>query len=85
MRRHFASRRCFAVSAKEARRIVERRTSRKITVYVPSEYSAAQPACVYVALDDLNFAVPNVLDNLIFKHEMPITIVIGPVDCFALA
>jgi sugar lactone lactonase YvrE/enterochelin esterase-like enzyme len=52
-------------------------TSRKITVYVPSEYSTAQPACVYVALDDLNFAVPNVFDNLIFKHELPITIAIG--------
>ncbi len=46
-------------------------TTRKIKVYVPAEYTA------YVALDDLNFEAPTVFDNLIFKHEMPVTIAVG--------
>lgn len=52
-------------------------TSRKITVYVPSEYTPERPACVYVGLDRLGFDVPTVFDNLIYKHEMPVTIAIG--------
>src|SRR6266567_137244 len=48
-------------------------TSRKITVYVPAEYRADKPACVYVGLDGLGFKVPVVFDNLIHKHEMPVT------------
>ncbi|HLQ77281.1 MAG TPA: SMP-30/gluconolactonase/LRE family protein, partial [Terriglobia bacterium] len=36
-----------------------------------------KPACVYVGLDALDFAVPIVFDNLIYKHDMPITIAIG--------
>jgi enterochelin esterase-like enzyme len=52
-------------------------TSRKITVYVPAEYRADKPACVYVGLDALAFEAPVVFDNLIYKHEMPVTIAIG--------
>lgn len=52
-------------------------TTRKITVYVPAEYKADKPACVYVGMDGLGFAAPTVFDNLIYKHEMPITIAIG--------
>jgi gluconolactonase len=52
-------------------------TARKITVYVPAEYTADKAACVYVGLDDLGFAAPIVFDNLIYKHEMPVTIAIG--------
>ena len=52
-------------------------TSRKITVYVPAEYKADKPACVYVGLDGLGFDVSTVFDNLIYKHEMPVTIAIG--------
>ena len=52
-------------------------TSRKITVYVPAQYRADRPACVYVGLDGLAFNAPVVFDNLIFKHEMPVTIAIG--------
>jgi len=52
-------------------------TTRKITVYVPAEYTADKPACVYVGLDALAFEVPTVFDNLIYKHEMPITIAVG--------
>jgi sugar lactone lactonase YvrE/enterochelin esterase-like enzyme len=52
-------------------------TTRKITVYVPAEYSADEPASVYVGLDGLGFAAPTVFDNLIYKREMPVTIAIG--------
>ena len=52
-------------------------TTRKIAVYVPAEYTADKPACVYVGLDGLVFEVPTVFDNLIYKHEMPVTIAIG--------
>ena len=52
-------------------------TTRNITVYVPAEYVGDKPACVYVGLDDLAFKAPTVFDNLIYKHEMPVTIAIG--------
>jgi sugar lactone lactonase YvrE/enterochelin esterase-like enzyme len=52
-------------------------TTRKISVYVPAEYRAGKPACVYVGLDALAFEAPTVFDNLIYKHEMPVTIAIG--------
>jgi sugar lactone lactonase YvrE len=52
-------------------------THRNITVYVPAEYRADKPACVYVGLDSLGFEAPVVFDNLINKHEMPVTIAIG--------
>jgi gluconolactonase len=52
-------------------------TSRTITVYVPAQYKADKPACVYVGLDSLGFQAPVVFDNLIHKNEMPVTIAIG--------
>lgn len=52
-------------------------TVRKITVYVPAQYRADRPACVYVGLDGLGFEAPTVFDNLIHKGEMPVTIAIG--------
>lgn len=52
-------------------------TSRNITVYVPAQYQADKPACVYVGLDGLGFGVPVVFDNLIHKGEMPVTIAVG--------
>lgn len=51
-------------------------TTRKITVYIPAEYQADKPACVYIGLDGLG-STPVVFDNLIHKHEMPVTIGIG--------
>jgi gluconolactonase len=51
-------------------------TSRNITVYVPAQYKADKPACVYVGLDGLGFRVPVVFDNLIHKSEMPVTIAV---------
>ena len=52
-------------------------TKRTIFVYVPSEYKAGKPACVYVGLDGLGFKASTVFDNLIAKHQMPVTIAIG--------
>jgi enterochelin esterase-like enzyme/sugar lactone lactonase YvrE len=52
-------------------------THRTISVYVPAEYKADKPACVYISLDGLLFNVSTVFDNLIAKHEMPVTVAIG--------
>ena len=52
-------------------------TIRRIRVYVPAEYTAATPACVYVSLDDLPFPLPRALDNLIHDHQIPTLIAVG--------
>ena len=43
-------------------------------VYVPVEYTADKPACVYVGQDGVGNNAPVVFDNLIAKKEMPVTI-----------
>jgi len=52
-------------------------TTRTITVHVPSEYRADKPACLYLGLDDLGFDAAAAFDDLIFSHQMPVTIAIG--------
>jgi gluconolactonase len=52
-------------------------TTHRITVYVPAEYRADRPACAYVGLDELGLQAPTVFDNLIARHEIPVTIGIG--------
>jgi gluconolactonase len=52
-------------------------THRDITVYVPAQYNAQQPACVYVGFDGLGFGSTVVFDNLIHKGELPVIIGIG--------
>ncbi len=49
-------------------------TSREISVYVPVQYKADKPACVYVNQDGIQWKAPTVFDNLIAKNEIPITI-----------
>jgi sugar lactone lactonase YvrE/enterochelin esterase-like enzyme len=53
-------------------------TGRDYWLYVPRQYDGNQPACVLVVQDGLNRArewrLPAVMDNLIHKKEMPITI-----------
>lgn len=49
-------------------------TIRKYWVYVPKQYTAAKPACVFVCQDGLKYNAPTVFDNLIAKREMPVTI-----------
>jgi sugar lactone lactonase YvrE/enterochelin esterase-like enzyme len=49
-------------------------TSREISIYVPVQYKATKPACVYVNQDGIQWKAPTVFDNLIAKNEMPVTI-----------
>lgn len=56
-------------------------TERKYWVYVPAQYDPATPACVMVFQDGGNYVTPDgswrvpvVFDNLIHRHEMPVTI-----------
>jgi sugar lactone lactonase YvrE/enterochelin esterase-like enzyme len=49
-------------------------THRNYWVYVPAQYTPDQPACLYVAQDNVNFNAPTVFDNLIAKHELPVII-----------
>ena len=56
-------------------------TTRDYWVYVPAQYTPEKPACVMVFQDGEGFIketgrsrVPIVFDNLIAKHEMPVTI-----------
>ncbi len=49
-------------------------TSREISVYIPAQYKADKPACVYVNQDGIKWKAPTVFDNLIAKNEMPVTI-----------
>jgi enterochelin esterase family protein len=56
-------------------------TIRKYWVYVPAQYSADKPACVLVFQDGQRAArtngsirAPQVMENLIAKKEMPVTI-----------
>ena len=49
-------------------------TTRDYWVYVPKQYDAAKPACVFVCQDGIQYNAPVVFDNLIHKKEMPVTI-----------
>ena len=49
-------------------------TSREYWIYVPAQYKAGKPACVYVNQDGIQWKAPTVFDNLIYKKEMPVTI-----------
>lgn len=49
-------------------------TWRECWVYVPAQYRADRPACVYVNQDGIQWKAPTVFDNLIHSKEMPITI-----------
>ena len=49
-------------------------TTHRYWVYIPAEYKGDTPACLYVSQDGIKAGAPTVFDNLIAKHEMPITI-----------
>lgn len=56
-------------------------TVRDYWIYVPAQYDKSKPACVMVFQDgggfvteDGSWRAPVVLDNLIAKHEMPVTV-----------
>ena len=49
-------------------------TTREYWVYVPAQYKADKPACVFVCQDGIRYEAPTVFDNLINKKEIPVTI-----------
>jgi gluconolactonase len=49
-------------------------TWREYWIYIPAQYRPEKPACVYVNQDGIQWNAPTVFDNLIYHHEMPITI-----------
>ncbi len=49
-------------------------TIRDYWIYIPRQYDASRPACVYVNQDGLQYNAPAVFDKLIAAGEMPITI-----------
>ncbi len=56
-------------------------TERDVLVYVPAQYQASKPAALMVFQDGTNYAKPEgsfrapvVMDNLIHRKEMPVTI-----------
>lgn len=49
-------------------------TWREYWVYIPAQYRAEKPACVYVNQDGIQWNAPTVFDNLINNKEMPVTI-----------
>ena len=58
-------------------------TTRDYWIYVPAQYDAAKPACVMIFQDGAGqvdekgpWQAPTVLDNLIHKREIPVTIAV---------
>ena len=58
-------------------------TTRNYWVYVPAQYDASKPACLMVFQDgqafvrkDGPYRTPIVFDNLIYRRELPVTIVV---------
>lgn len=49
-------------------------TIRDYWVYIPKQYTAEKPACVYINQDGIGYNAPAVFDQLIAKGEMPVTI-----------
>lgn len=49
-------------------------TVREVTIYVPKQYDAAKPACVYVNQDGVQWNAPVVFDNLIARGELPVIV-----------
>jgi enterochelin esterase family protein len=49
-------------------------TTRKVTIYVPTQYDPAKPAAVFVCQDGVLYRALTVFDNLIARKEMPVTI-----------
>ena len=49
-------------------------TWREVTIYIPAQYKADKPACIYVNQDGVQWKAPTVFDNLIHSKEMPVSI-----------
>jgi sugar lactone lactonase YvrE/enterochelin esterase-like enzyme len=49
-------------------------TRREYWIYIPAQYHADHPACLYVNQDGIQWKAPTVFDNLIQARAMPVTI-----------
>ncbi|HEY3964532.1 MAG TPA: RICIN domain-containing protein [Planctomycetaceae bacterium] len=49
-------------------------TVRDVTVFIPAQYDAAKPACVYVKTDGFNPREKTLLETMVATKEMPVTI-----------
>lgn len=49
-------------------------TTRTLQVLVPAKYTGEQPACLLLGLDGAFFEALNVVDNLVYKEEVPVMI-----------
>ncbi len=49
-------------------------TTREVTIYVPRQYDATKPACVYINQDGVQWSAPTVFDNLLARGEIPVLI-----------
>ncbi len=49
-------------------------TTREVTVFIPAQYAAAKPACVYVKTDGFNPKEKTLLETMIATKEIPVTV-----------
>ena len=49
-------------------------TVRDVTVFIPAQYDAAKPACVYVKTDGFNPGEKALMETMIATREMPVTV-----------
>lgn len=49
-------------------------TQREVTVFIPAQYDASKPACVYVKTDGFGSREKELLETLIATKEMPVTV-----------
>lgn len=49
-------------------------TIREVTVFIPAQYDAAKPACVYVKTDGYNPREKTLLETMIATKEIPVTV-----------
>ncbi len=49
-------------------------TVREVTVFIPAQYDAAKPACVYVKTDGFNPREKTMMETMIATKEMPVTV-----------
>ncbi|GEP44817.1 RICIN domain-containing protein [Brevifollis gellanilyticus] len=49
-------------------------TVREVTVFIPAQYEASKPACVYVKTDGYNPREKTLLETMIATKEMPVTV-----------
>ena len=49
-------------------------TTRKVTVFVPRQYTAERPACLLLRMDGNGHRIPEIIEELIDEGTMPVTI-----------